>query len=226
MANTAKVQALLFDVYGTLFDVHSVVQLCEQLFPGKGVALSQLWRAKQLEYTWQRTLMQRYEPFHVVTRGALRVACRALGLEATPAALDQLTGEYLQLKAYPDALPALQRLKKLPLAVFSNGSLQMLAPLLAHAGIEKYLAHVISVDEIHVYKPDPRVYKLGQARLGVEAAHIALVSSNFWDICGARAFGMQAFWVNRAGAGMDDLGQEPTATFASLQSLADHLLDH
>jgi 2-haloacid dehalogenase len=223
MAKEAKVEGLLFDVYGTLFDVHSVVQLCEQLFPGKGAALSQLWRTKQLEYSWQRSLMQRYEPFHQVTRSALRVACRALGLDAPAAVLDQLTGAYLQLKAYPDTLPALQRLKALPLAVFSNGSLQMLGPLLAHADIEKYMSHVISVDEIRIFKPDPRVYQLGCQRLGLEAPHVALVSSNFWDICGARAFGMQALWVNRVGAGMDDLGFEPTATYASLTQMADAL---
>jgi 2-haloacid dehalogenase len=223
MPDTAKVQGLLFDVYGTLFDVHSVVQLCEQLFPGKGAALSHLWRTKQLEYTWQRSLMQRYEPFHQVTRSALRVACRALGLEAPAAVLDQLTAAYLQLKPYPDTLPALQRLKGVPLAVFSNGSLQMLGPLLAHAGIEKYMSHVISVDEIRIFKPDPRVYQLGCARVGLEAPHVAPVSSNFWDISGARAFGMQALWINRTGAGMDDLGFEPTATYASLTQLADAL---
>jgi len=224
MPDSVKVQGLLFDVYGTLFDVHSVVQQCEQAFTGKGVALSQLWRTKQLEYTWQRSLMQRYEPFHQVTRSALRVACRALALEATPALLDQLTGAYLHLKAYPDTVPALQRLKALPLAVFSNGSLQMLGPLLASADIEKYMSHVISVDELRVYKPDPRVYQLGCQRLGLEARRVALVSSNFWDISGARSFGMQAYWINRTGAGMDDLGFEPTATFASLNQLADALV--
>jgi 2-haloacid dehalogenase len=223
MPNSAKVQALLFDVYGTLFDVHSVVQQCEQQFPGKGVALSQLWRTKQLEYTWQRSLMHRYEPFHVVTRAALRVACRALALEASAAVLDQLIGAYLHLKPYPDTVPALQQLKKMPLAVFSNGSLQMLGPLLASADIEKYMSHVISVDEIHVFKPDPRVYALGCQRLGVEAKQVALVSSNFWDICGARAYGMQAFWINRTGAGMDELDFEPTAVFASLTQMADQL---
>jgi 2-haloacid dehalogenase len=224
MPNSAKVQALLFDVYGTLFDVHSVVQQCEQTFPGKGVALSQLWRTKQLEYTWQRSLMQRYEPFHQVTRAALKVACRALALEASPAVLDQLAGAYLHLKPYADTLPALQRLKTLPLAVFSNGSLQMLGPLLANADIEKYMSHVISVDEIRVYKPDPRVYQLACQHLALEARRVALVSSNFWDISGARSCGLQAFWVNRTGAGMDDLGFEPTATFASLHQLADELL--
>ncbi len=224
MSQAAKVEGLLFDVYGTLFDVHSVVQLCEQLFPGKGVALSQLWRTKQLEYSWQRSLMQRYEPFHLVTRAALKVACRALALEASSAVLDQLTGAYLQLKPYPDSEPALQRLKRLPLAIFSNGSLQMLGPLLAHADIEKYMSHVISVDEIHVFKPDPRVYKLGCERLGLDAKHVALVSSNFWDICGARSYGMQAFWINRSGAGMDDLGFEPTAVYASLTQLAEQLI--
>jgi 2-haloacid dehalogenase len=209
--------ALVFDAYGTLFDVHSVVQRCDTLWAGKGAQLSQLWRAKQLEYTWQRSLMDRYRPFHVVTRDALEFACQALGVELTPAAADTLMDEYLRLKTYPEVAAALAALpgKK---AILSNGSPGMLAPLVRHSGLA--LDAVLSVDELKVYKPSPRVYELAVARLDVPRERIGFVSSNCWDALGAKSFGFTVYWVNRSGAPLDRLGFTPDRTIRSLAELA------
>src|SRR5439155_181126 len=127
--------ALVFDAYGTLFDVHSVVRRCEGLWPGKGAQLSQLWRAKQLEYTWLRSLMKRYAPFSTVTREALAYACEALGLELTAERIDALMGEYLMLSPYPDVPNAIGQFacKK---AILTNGSPDMIEPLVAQSGLK------------------------------------------------------------------------------------------
>ena len=146
-------EALVFDAYGTLFDVHSVAARCESCWPGKGAQLSLLWRAKQLEYTWQRSLMQRYVPFSTVTREALAYACDALGLALMDRHLQDLMGEYLRLSVYPDAREALERLKTKK-AILSNGSPDMLGPLVQHSGLR--FDEVISVDEVKIYKPDTR----------------------------------------------------------------------
>src|ERR671919_138251 len=138
--------AFLFDAYGTLFDVHSVIARCESCWPGKGTQLSQLWRAKQLEYTWQRSLMQRYVPFSTVTREALAYACEALGLELTAERMEALMGEYNMLAPFPDVAASFERLKGVKRAILSNGSPDMLEPLVAHSGLE--LDAVISVDEV------------------------------------------------------------------------------
>ena len=209
--------ALVFDAYGTLFDVHSVVQRCDTLWAGKGAQLSQLWRAKQLEYTWQRTLMDRYRPFHVVTRDALEFACQALGVELTPAAADALMEEYLRLRTYPEVPAALAALagKK---AILSNGSPDMLEPLVGQSGLS--LDAVLSVDELRVYKPSPRVYELAVTRLDVPRERIGFVSSNCWDALGAKSFGFTVYWVNRSGAPLDRLGFTPDRTIRSLAELA------
>ncbi len=125
----------MFDAYGTLFDVHSVIARCESCWPGKGTHLSQLWRAKQLEYTWQRSLMQRYVPFSTVTREALAYACEVLGLELSVAQMEGLMAEYLNLAMYPDVLPSLEKLKDRKQAILSNGSPDMLLPLVKHSGL-------------------------------------------------------------------------------------------
>lgn len=209
--------ALVFDAYGTLFDVHSVVQRCDTLWAGKGAQLSQLWRAKQLEYTWQRSLMDRYRPFHVVTRDALEFACQALGVELTPGSADALMDEYLRLKTYsevPAALAALSAKK----AILSNGSPDMLGPLVRQSGLA--LDAVLSVDELKVYKPSPRVYELAVTRLDVPRERIGFVSSNCWDALGAKSFGFTVYWVNRSGAPLDRLGFTPDRTIRSLAELA------
>ncbi len=217
------IKALVFDAYGTLFDVHSVIALGEQLFPGKGSALSQLWRAKQLEYTWLRSLMGRYADFTAVTRDALEYACHGLQLPLDTAKSAQLMAAYNNLALYPDARTALAALSGLKLAILSNGSPAMLGPVVKNAGLDKTFTAVISVDELKIFKPDPRVYQLAPAKLGVAASEIAFVSSNYWDAAGASNFGFRVFWINRAGAQPDRLSAAPDAVLGRLTELAHHL---
>jgi 2-haloacid dehalogenase len=219
------IRAVVFDAYGTLFDVHSVIQRCDQLFPGKGTALSQLWRSKQLEYTWLRSLMARYEDFGSVTRAALRFACQALGLPCTDATEATLLQEYLQLKPYPEVIGAVAALANRPLAILSNGSSAMLGPVVANAGLNGHFNAVISVDRVRIYKPHPSVYQLAVEELGVSRERIAFISSNFWDISGATAFGFRTFWINRAGAPQDELGFQPFAVLTGLDQLVTRLRD-
>jgi 2-haloacid dehalogenase len=214
-------RALVFDAYGTLFDVHSVVALCDELWPGKGVALSQSWRAKQLEYTWQRSLMRRYEDFGRVTEAGLRYACAALGLALGDAHRRRLLDAYLKLATFPEVPRVLAELKamKLRLAILSNGSPAMLRPVVANAGLRALIPTVISVDAIGIYKPTPGVYRLAAERLRLPKAAIGFVSSNCWDACGAKSFGFRVFWINRTGAPVDELGAAPDHAIRSLDEL-------
>jgi 2-haloacid dehalogenase len=216
---TARPAALVFDAYGTLFDVHSVTAAAESLWPGKGAALSQLWRTKQLEYTWQRSLMGRYEDFAHVTAAALDYACAALDLPVEEAQRAQLLKAYLHLATFPEVTAALRRLHGIRLAILSNGSPAMLEPVVFNADLHGLITDVLSVDEVKVFKPDPRVYRIAVDRLGVPAKAIGFVSSNCWDALGAKAFGFRTFWVNRAGAPVDRLGLEPDHVLASLAEL-------
>lgn len=217
-----SLQCLVFDAYGTLFDVHSVARLAEEIFPGHGARLSQLWRQKQLEYTWQRSLMGRYEDFSVVTRDSLDYACRALDLERTPGDVKRLTDAYRRLEPYPEARAALEMLLPRRLAILSNGSPSMLEPLVKNAGLKNFFDHVISVDELKTYKPHPRVYQLACDKLAVEPAAVGFVSSNFWDVSGAGHFGFRAFWINRTDAAADSLGYTPHAVLSRLTDLSQH----
>ncbi len=210
-------QALVYDAYGTLYDVHSVLQRCEGFFPGRGAELSRLWRAKQLEYTWQRSLMQRYRPFSTVTREALAYACEALRLELTAERMEALMGEYHMLALFPDVARSFERLKGVKRAILSNGSPDMLEPLVAHSGLE--LDALISVDELKTYKPSPAVYALAVQRLKIDKARIGFVSSNCWDALGAKSFGFTVFWINRARAPVDRLGFAPDAIVESLDEV-------
>jgi len=214
-------RALVFDAYGTLFDVHSVIALCETLWPGKGVALSQLWRAKQLEYTWQRSLMRRYEDFGRVTEAGLVYACSALGLPLDAERRERLMDAYRSLSTFPEVRGALVELKarKLKLAILSNGSPAMLRPVVAHAGLRSLITAIISVDAKKIYKPAPVVYRLAAEKLRVPKAAIGFVSSNCWDACGAKSFGLRVFWINRSGAPVDALGAPPDHIIKSLDEL-------
>ena len=215
-----SVDALVFDAYGTLYDVHSVMRRCETCFPGKGAQLSQLWRAKQLEYTWQRSLMRRYVPFSAITRDALEYACSLLGLDCAEH-LQTLMAEYLALAPFPEVPKALSRLT-MKKAILSNGSPDLLEPLVRNSGL-KFEA-VLSVDEIQVYKPAPEVYELAVRRLDVPRELIGFVSSNCWDALGAKSYGFRVYWINRAGAPVDRLGFVPDAEVKSLTELADEVL--
>ena len=211
-------KALVFDAYGTLFDVHSVAQRCETLWPGKGAALSTAWRARQLEYTWLRSLMGRYAPFSQVTRDALAWACESLALPFTDDKLSVLMEEYRRLALFPETKEAFQKIKNVKRAILSNGSPDMLEPLVKKSGLE--FDAVLSVDAVKVFKPAPAVYELAVKALGLPKQEIGFVSSNGWDALGAKAYGFKVFWVNRAGAPLDRLDVRPDRTLASLLELA------
>ncbi|WP_332686710.1 haloacid dehalogenase type II [Bosea sp. (in: a-proteobacteria)] len=191
------IKAVVFDAYGTLFDVQSVAGLTEAAFPGHGETITQIWRLKQLEYTWLRSLMGRYEDFWSVTKASLDFTLKTLGLSATPDLLARIAAAYDALALYPEALQALKALAPTRLAIFSNGSPAMLDKLTKQAGIDALLETAISVDEIKAYKPDPRGYRLVEERLGLSRAEILFVSSNGFDIAGAKAYGLTVARIER-----------------------------
>jgi 2-haloacid dehalogenase len=211
-------RALVFDAYGTLFDVHSVARRCEEFWPGKGAALSQAWRAKQLEYTWLGSLMRRYRPFSEVTAEALAYACASLGLSFDEKQSKALMGEYLTLAIYPDVGDFLKGLKIEKRAILSNGSPDMLEPLVKQSGL--HFDAVLSVDELKIFKPAPEVYELAVRRLAVKKEDIGFVSSNCWDALGAKSYGFTVFWIDRLGMPLERLGFSPDKTIKTLADLA------
>jgi 2-haloacid dehalogenase len=215
-----KPRAYLFDAYGTLFDVHSVVLNGARDIPGDLHAISALWRQKQLEYTWLRSLMGRYEDFWEITRAALHTAVRQLKIEATDIQLDSLLEAYLFPAAFADAKAALEALKPNPLAILSNGSPKMLASAVRHNGLESYFVELISVDRVKTYKPSPKVYALGTEILNLPAGEILFVSSNSWDAAGAKSFGYLVCWCNRSGAEPDHMGFSPDMVVSRLDQIA------
>lgn len=212
-------EAVVFDAYGTLFDPHAVQAECERLFPGSGAELSRLWRGKQLEYTWLRSLMNRYEDFWQVTAAALRFSCASLKLPYSDEHQEKLMQEYLRLKAFPDVHGALAALRNKRLFILSNGTPGMLKPLVKNAGLDGAFSGLLSVDAVKVYKPSPRVYELAVKETGLEKSTIGFVSSNCWDIAGAASYGFRTFWINRGGAAMEELGVQPSATLTTLAGL-------
>src|SRR5713226_3489610 len=218
-----KIKALVFDAYGTLFDVHSVISACDQSFPGRGAALSQAWRAKQLEYTWLRSLMGRYKDFWQVTESALVFACKSLSLPCPPDTRAKLMETYLHLNPFPEVQQSLRALSGYSLAILSNGSPRMLKAAVESAGLKGVFARILSVDDAKIYKPSPRVYHLAPQKLRLATSAIGFISANFWDIAGAKAFGFHTYWVNRSKAPAEELGLVPDATLSSLADLVDVL---
>jgi 2-haloacid dehalogenase len=215
-----KPSAVLFDAYGTLFDVYSVGRLAERLFPSFGERLSLLWRDRQIEYTRlvsmsgaaSATGSNRYQPFSELTRSALRFACSRLQLDLSAAAEAALMDQYLRLEPFAENRAVLQELKArgVPMGILSNGNPEMLHAVVQHAGFDVLLDHVISVHATRRYKTDPVTYALGTAALQLPAAQILFVSSNCWDAIGATWFGYTTLWVNRARAPLEQLGTAPT----------------
>jgi 2-haloacid dehalogenase len=211
--------AVVFDAYGTLFDVHSIARRAEELYPGHGMALSQLWRSKQLEYTWLRSLMGSYQDFEAVTLAALRFACASLNLTSSLEHRSALMDEYLRLAPYPEVPDALNALVGRKLAILSNGSPSMLEKLARNTGLAQHFNAILSVDAIRIYKPHPTVYQIAVDTLKVKAPDITFISSNYWDAAGASAFGFRVYWVNRAKVTADELSVQPHGVLSSLAEL-------
>ena len=222
------IKAVLFDAYGTLFDVYSVALLAEQLFPGQGQPLSVLWRDKQIEYTRLLTASRKgplreplYHPFWEVTQASLRYACKRLGLDLSAEYQERLMNQYRHLSAFPENREVLLALRErgLRTGILSNGDPAMLDVAVKSAGLGDLLDHVISVDSVRKYKTDPEAYALGERATGLPAGQIAFVSSNAWDALAATWYGYATVWVNRQNMPFEELGTQPKYTGNTLRAV-------
>lgn len=216
----AGVAAVAFDAYGTLFDVTSAASAARDALGDRWAPLAEIWRAKQLQYTWLRSLMGRHADFRRVTGDALDFALESLGV-ADAALRERLLGLHDRLAPFPDAATALARLRAAGVrtAILSNGSPDMLASAAAHAGIAGLLDAVLSVEDVGVYKPHPSVYRLAVERLGVAKERVGFVSANGWDAFGAKAFGLRVAWCNRTGQPKERIPLAPDAEIRDLSAL-------
>lgn len=223
------IRLVVFDAYGTLFDVYSIHEAAESLFPGQGQSLSILWRDKQIEYSRLISLSdplnplgsRHYQSFWDLTRLALQYACQRLQLELTPSKQKQLMDQYAQLEPFPESLAVLEALKALEMkaAILSNGSPDMLQAAVHHAGLTGLLDKVISVDEVRQFKTSPQSYGLVADHYKLDIREVLFVSSNSWDALGATWFGFKSFWVNRQGLPYETLGPRPTHSGRSLRDI-------
>ena len=224
-----SIKAVVFDAYGTLYDTQSVAAVTEETFPGYGDIITQIWRIKQLEYSWLRSLMRRYRDFHAITRDSLAYTLRVLGLTYDDAVFARIMEKYLHLDLYPEATTALEAMKDRKLAILSNGSPDMLNALVRNTGLDRVLDATISVDVKKTFKPDSDVYSLVEETIGVPPASVLFVSSNPWDACGAKAFGLNVAWIERvtpesiALACVDSETVAPLTMFKALRTQMDEL---
>ena len=220
-------RGIVFDLYGTLYDVQSVAGICEQAYPGKGAAIAQLWRRKQLEYTWLRSLMERYVNFETVTDDALRFTCAALDLPLEEDMARVLGEQYLRLEPHPETANALHRLKDagIPLGIISNGSHKSIAHVVSHSSMGWAFDELISADDVQVFKPHPKMYELAERRMGHAREHILYVSANGWDASAASLSGFPVCWINRNLGPFDALGATPMVVTEDLGAMADWVLE-
>ena len=218
-SSTQHLSHLVFDAYGTLFDMTSVSGSCKEAFPDQGEGLSVLWRAKQLEYTWLVSMMGEYQDFWRITGTALRYSCDALGLTLNQQSTEKLMDAYHHLGTFPEVHRALGTLSTLDLSILSNGAPVMLREAVENAGIGGYFSNLISVDDARTYKPVPRVYQLTLDKLKVEKGSVGFISGNPFDVNGAKAFGFWTCWINRSEQPWERLGYSPDATISSLDDL-------
>ncbi|MGY3620774.1 haloacid dehalogenase type II [Bradyrhizobium sp. USDA 10063] len=223
------IKAVVFDAYGTLYDVQSVAEVTEDAFPGYGEIITQIWRIKQLEYSWLHSLMRRYQDFSVVTRDSLAYTLRSLGLEYDAGTFDRIIDKYLDLDLYPDALASLEAMKHKKLAILSNGSPEMLKALVRNSGLDRVLDATISVHAKKIFKPSPEAYALIEDVLRVPPSDVLFISSNPWDACGAKAFGLNVAWIERvtpqaiALACVENETLPPLTMFKALRTQMDEL---
>ena len=214
-----RVKGIAFDLYGTIVDVAAVAEACKDIASDPAAFTAQ-WRAKQLEYTFLRSLMGTYQDFWRVSEQALAFALDRFGVAASPEQERHMMDAWLRPKPYPEVAAALPRLKeRYPLAVLSNGSPRMLRAGLEHSGLRPHFRWVISVDAVRVYKPSPRVYQLAPKHMKLRKHDILFVSSNSLDAIGAKAFGFQVSWINRTRAPLDPLGPKPDLIVGNFDEL-------
>lgn len=218
-------EALAFDVYSTLVDTLGISQHIEQMLPAQGQRVATLWRQSQLEFSFRVTLMERYEDFAHLTRRALSYALAATGNTLTAEQQETLLAQYQQLEPFADTKPGLDHLQKagFPMIIFSNGAPSMLNQLLDATGLRHYFQHVISADEVGIYKPSPRLYHHAASRAGHTPEETRLISANPFDVTGALNAGLKAAWVNRTGVPADPLGHPPDVIVKTLVELAEVL---
>jgi 2-haloacid dehalogenase len=223
-----NIRAVVFDAYGTLFDVYSIGALAERLYPGQGAALSVLWRDKQIEYTRLISLSdpnpkgsRHYQSFWDITRLSLRYALARLGLVHTSANEDALMAQYAELSAFPENLAVLHTLRQrgMATAILSNGSPEMLQSAVHSAGMSELLDAVLSVDSVRQFKTTPTSYQIVTDHFGFAPAEVLFVSSNAWDALGATWFGFTTLWVNRQGLPPEAIGPAPHHTGRDLTAV-------
>lgn len=217
-----KIRAIAFDAF-PIFDPRPVFALAEQLFPGRGAELSNAWRTRQFEYQWLRALSGQYADFWQATGDALEFSCEMLKIDLTPDKRTQLMGAYLELKAWPDAPPALQSLKNdgIRLAFLSNATSKILDAGIKNSGLEGVFEHVLSTDKIKTYKPDPCAYQLATDAFNLKCEEILFVPFAGWDAAWAKSFGYPTFWVNRLDLPVEKLGSVPDSMGKNLTDLVD-----
>ena len=214
-----KVRGLVFDAYGTLFDVHSIGHLAESMYPKSGAAITGLWRDKQIEYSRLVTLSdpdakgsRHYQTFWDLTQAALEYSLQRLGLQYGSQDMKRLMDQYAQLDAFPECKGVLKKLSEmvLPMAILSNGSPEMLQSAADHSGLTPYLTHLISVEQVRQFKTHPEAYGLASKTLNIPTEELLFVSSNGWDVMGASWYGFKTCWINRAGLPFETVGPRPT----------------
>ncbi|WP_112181792.1 haloacid dehalogenase type II [Paraliobacillus zengyii] len=214
-----SIKAFVFDVYGTLFDVHSVGDNCEKMYPGKGTEISKTWREKQIQYSNLHQLMGNYQTFLTVTKEALRYAVKQHGEQLDQNSEKELINSYLHLVTYPEVKEILSQIQNKKIAVFSNGSHDMLDPLIKESEISSLIHQLISVDEIKQFKPTVASYDYALQQLGVQREEVLFMSSNGWDISGAKNYGFQTAWINRKNLPVEELNLEPNSIYQNLQGI-------
>jgi 2-haloacid dehalogenase len=220
LAQSKNIKAIAFDGF-VIIDPRPVALQAEELFPDQGARLMDLWRSRQFEYTWLRTLSRRYVDFWQVTQDALVFAATATKLDLTAEKRDRLMQTFLELKAWPDVAPALRDLeaKGIRMAFLANPPAKMFDAVVRNSGLEGLLEEHLSTDRVKAYKPDPRAYQMGLDAFGLGREEIAFAASASWDAAGARAFGYPTFWVNRAYLPAEELGVVSDATGAGMADL-------
>jgi len=227
---TGMYKLIAFDAYGTLFDVYSMGQLAEELFPGHGQAFALMWRDQQIEYTRLVTMSdpapsgsKYYLPFWELTILSLRYVCKRMGLNLTPQYEKQLMDQYSKLTGFEDSLSVLKTIKEkgLSTSILSNGSKEMLSTVVDSNGLKPYLDKVVTVEDVRLFKTAPQAYELLLKAFPVTKAEILFISSNAWDALAAKWYGFDVFWVNRLGHPFEEIGEKPNYEGASLT----HVLD-